>query len=110
MLDDLLPVLREGQLLVLRSTIAPGTTDFVAGYLRKHRGLEVGEQIFVAHVPERIAAGRFFEEIGTLPCIVGGVGERSGAAAEQLFAVLGAPIVQTTAVNADVKAGRDEGA
>ncbi len=101
-LDDLLPVLREGQLLVLRSTIAPRTTDFVAGYLRKHRGLEAGEQIFVAHVPERIAAGRFFEEIGTLPCIVGGVGERSGAAAEQLFTVLGAPIVQTTPVNAEL--------
>jgi len=101
-LDDLLPVLREGQLLVLRSTIAPRTTDFVAGYLRKHRGLEAGEQVFVAHVPERIAAGRFFEEIGTLPCIVGGVGASSGAAAEELFTVLGAPIVQTTPVNAEL--------
>ena len=38
-LDDLLPLLREGQLLVLRSTVAPGTTEFVAGYLEKHRGL-----------------------------------------------------------------------
>ena len=34
--------------------------------------------MFVAHAPERIAAGRFLEEIDTLPCIVGGVGERSG--------------------------------
>ena len=34
--------------------------------------------VFVAHVPERIAAGRFFEEIGSLPCIVGGVGEALG--------------------------------
>src|SRR5512144_1960155 len=40
-LDDLLPLLRAGQLLVLRSTIAPGTTDFVAGYLAKHRGFAV---------------------------------------------------------------------
>lgn len=101
-LDDLLPVLREGQLLVLRSTVAPGTTDFVAGYLKKHRGLEAGEAVFVAHVPERIAAGRFFEEIGTLPCIVGGVGERSGDAAAELFARLGAPVVQTTPVNAEL--------
>ena len=38
-LDDLLPLLRPGQLLVLRSTVAPGTTDFVAGYLEKQRGL-----------------------------------------------------------------------
>jgi UDP-N-acetyl-D-mannosaminuronic acid dehydrogenase len=101
-LDDLLPVLREEQLLVLRSTIAPGTTDFVAGYLRKHRGFEPGEDIFVAHVPERIAAGRFFEEIGTLPCIIGGVGERSGQAAEELFSGLGASVVQTTPINAEL--------
>src|SRR3954447_4812778 len=31
-LDDLLPVLREGHLLVLRSTVAPGTTEIEAGY------------------------------------------------------------------------------
>src|SRR3954447_10925753 len=101
-LDDLLPVLREGQLLVLRSTVAPGTTEFVAGYLSKHRGFSVGEDLFVAHVPERIAADRFMAEIGTLPCIVGGVGEASGERAAQLFQALGAPIVQTTPVQAEL--------
>jgi UDP-N-acetyl-D-mannosaminuronic acid dehydrogenase len=101
-LDDLLPVLRAGQLLVLRSTVAPGTTDFVAGYLEKHRGFKVGEDIFVAHVPERIAADKFLEEIGTLPCIVGGVGEASGERAARLFEHLGAPITQTTPVQAEL--------
>jgi UDP-N-acetyl-D-mannosaminuronic acid dehydrogenase len=101
-LDDLLPVLRPGHLLVLRSTIAPGTTEFVAGYIEKHLDLKVGQDVFVAHVPERIAAGRFFEEIGTLPCIVGGVGERSGEAAAALFEGLGAPIVQTSPVEAEL--------
>ena len=101
-LDDLLPVLREGQLLVLRSTVAPGTTEFVAGYLEKHRGFRVGEDVFVAHVPERIAADRFLEEIGTLPCIVGGVGEASGERAAELFAPLGAPLVQTSPVQAEL--------
>src|SRR3954464_10864343 len=101
-LDDLLPVLREGHALILRSTIAPGTTDFVAGYLEKHRGLRIGEDLFVAHVPERIAAGRFFEEIESLPCIVGGVGERSGEAAGALFSVFGAPLVQTTPIQAEL--------
>src|SRR3954469_12508314 len=101
-LDDLLPVLRTGQLLVLRSTVAPGTTEFVAGYLEKHRGFKVGEDFFVAHVPERIAADRFMAEIGTLPCIVGGVGEASGERAAELFARLGAPIVQTTPVQAEL--------
>src|SRR3954454_6068372 len=101
-LDDLLPVLTDGHALILRSTIAPGTTDFVAGYLEKHRGFAVGEDVFVAHVPERIAAGRFFEEISTLPCIVGGVGDRSGEVAGKLFEILGAPIVQTSPVQAEL--------
>jgi UDP-N-acetyl-D-mannosaminuronic acid dehydrogenase len=101
-LDDLLPVLREGHLVVLRSTVAPGTTEFVAGYLEKQRGFRVGEDIFVAHVPERIAADRFMAEIGTLPCIVGGVGEASGERAARLFEPLGAPLVQTTPVQAEL--------
>jgi UDP-N-acetyl-D-mannosaminuronic acid dehydrogenase len=62
----------------------------------------VGRDLFVAHVPERIAADRFVEEIGTLPCIVGGVGEASGERAARLFAVLGAPIVHTTPVQAEL--------
>jgi UDP-N-acetyl-D-mannosaminuronic acid dehydrogenase len=101
-LDDLLPHLREGQLLVLRSTVAPGTTEFVAGYLEKHRRFKVGDDFFVAHVPERIAADRFLEEIGTLPCIVGGVGDGSGERAARLFEALGAPIVHTSPVQAEL--------
>ena len=101
-LDDLLGVLTPGHCLILRSTIAPGTTEFVAGYLAKHRGFAIGEEVFVAHAPERIAAGRFLEEIDTLPCIVGGVGARSGEVAGELFSAFDAPIVQTTPVQAEL--------
>ncbi|MFL5844104.1 MAG: nucleotide sugar dehydrogenase [Solirubrobacteraceae bacterium] len=101
-LDELIPVLAPGQAISLRSTIAPGTTDFVAGYLAKHRGLAIDEELFVAHAPERIAAGRFFEEIDTLPCIIGGVGPESGERAAQLFSVFDAPIRQTTPAQAEL--------
>jgi UDP-N-acetyl-D-mannosaminuronic acid dehydrogenase len=101
-LDALLPVLRAGHGLVLRSTIAPGTTQFVAGYLAKHRGFTVGEDLFVAHVPERIAAGRFLEEIDSLPCIVGGLGEPSADRAEALFSTFRAPVVRTSPVQAEL--------
>jgi UDP-N-acetyl-D-mannosaminuronic acid dehydrogenase len=101
-LDDLLGVLAPGHSVILRSTVAPGTTEFVAGYLAKHRGFQIGEDVYVAHAPERIAAGRFLEEIDTLPCIIGGVGTRSGEAVGELFGVFGAPIVQTTPVQAEL--------
>jgi UDP-N-acetyl-D-mannosaminuronic acid dehydrogenase len=100
--DDLLPLLREGHAVILRSTIAPGTTEFVAGYIEKRRGLRVGEEIFVAHAPERIAAGRFLEEISTLPCIIGGVGAPSTQRTAELFDAFGAPIVRTTPVQAEL--------
>ena len=102
MIDDLLPVLREGHSLILRSTVAPGTTEWVAGYIEQRRGFRVGEDLFVAHVPERIAENHFLEEIATLPCIVGGVGEGSGAKAAELFEVFGTEIVQTTPVQAEL--------
>jgi UDP-N-acetyl-D-mannosaminuronic acid dehydrogenase len=102
-LDDLLPLLRPGHALILRSTIAPGTTEFVAGYLEKRReNLRVGEDVYVAHAPERIAAGKFLKEITTLPCIVGGVGESSTEHTAELFSVFGAPIVRTTPVQAEL--------
>jgi UDP-N-acetyl-D-mannosaminuronic acid dehydrogenase len=100
--DDLLPLLRPGHALILRSTIAPGTTEFVAGYIEKRRGLHIDDELFVAHAPERIAAGRFLEEISTLPCIVGGVGDASTARAAEVFSVFGAPIVRTTPVQAEL--------
>ena len=101
-LDDLMPHLQSGHLVVLRSTVAPGTTEFVAGYIEKGRGLRVGEEVFVAHVPERIAAARFLEEIGTLPCIVGGIGPASSERAGQLFEAFHAPIVHTSPVQAEL--------
>jgi UDP-N-acetyl-D-mannosaminuronic acid dehydrogenase len=101
-LDELLAVLQPGHSVVLRSTIAPGTTEFVAGYLAKRRGFTIGEDIFVAHAPERIAAGRFFEEIDTLPCIIGGVGAESGERVAQLFGSFDATIRQTTPAQAEL--------
>jgi UDP-N-acetyl-D-mannosaminuronic acid dehydrogenase len=101
-IDDLLPLLHEGQTIILRSTVGPGTTEWVAGYLEQRRGFTVGEDIFVAHVPERIAVNHFLEEIATLPCIIGGVGAGSGESAAGLFEVFGTEILQTTAAQAEL--------
>jgi UDP-N-acetyl-D-mannosaminuronic acid dehydrogenase len=101
-LDELLPLFREGQTIILRSTVAPGTTEWVAGYLEQRRGFSVGEDLFVAHVPERIAENHFLEEIASLPCIVGGVGAASGERAAELFALFGTEILHTTPVQAEL--------
>jgi UDP-N-acetyl-D-mannosaminuronic acid dehydrogenase len=101
-LDALLPVLKEGHALVLRSTVAPGTTEFVAGYLEQQRGFEVGKDVFVAHAPERIAENHFLEEIATLPHIVGGIDDESSDQVAQLFDLFGSGTVKTTPVQAEL--------
>ena len=88
--------------MVLRSTVAPGTTDWVAGYLEQRLGFTAGEDLFVSHVPERIAENHFLEEIASLPTIVGGVGEGSSERAASLFSVFGTEIVHTTPVQAEL--------
>jgi UDP-N-acetyl-D-mannosaminuronic acid dehydrogenase len=101
-LDGLLPVLRPGHAIMLRSTVAPGTTAFVAGYIAQRRNLRPGEDIFVVHCPERIVGGRFVEEIDTLPCIVGGTDPQSTERAAKLFGVFKAEICRTTAEQAEL--------
>jgi UDP-N-acetyl-D-mannosaminuronic acid dehydrogenase len=100
--DELLPLLRDGQSILLRSTVAPRTTEWVAGYIEQRRGFTVGEDLFVAHVPERIAENHFIEEIYSLPCIIGGVGRGSGERAASLFECFGTEISQTTPVQAEL--------
>ena len=100
--DDLMPLLRPGQTLILRSTVGPGTTDWLAGYIEQRRGFDVGSEFYVAHVPERIAVNHFLEEIVSLPCIIGGIEPHSGERAAELFSVFGAEIVQTTPVQAEL--------
>jgi UDP-N-acetyl-D-mannosaminuronic acid dehydrogenase len=73
--------LRDGQLLVLRSTVYPGVTALVektvAGY---------GRQIEVAFCPERIAEGTAMTELFELPQIVSA---RSATALERASALFG---------------------
>jgi len=94
---DLAPHLADGALVVLRSTVFPGTTEYVAQAL-KDRSCTVD----VACAPERIAEGHALEELGSLPQIIGADDERAGDRAEALFAHLGAEIIRTTSKEAEL--------
>lgn len=79
--------LTPGTLVITRSTISPGTTErIVLPTLQKLSGLTLGEDIFVAFCPERIAEGKAIEELRELPEIIGGV---DGASTEMAAAVFG---------------------
>lgn len=81
--------LREHSLVVLRSTVPAGTTDrVVAPALVRQTGFRLGENLFVAFCPERIAEGKAIKELRRLPEIVGGCEPTSGDLAAELFGLL----------------------
>jgi UDP-N-acetyl-D-mannosaminuronic acid dehydrogenase len=71
---------RDGQLLVLRSTVFPGVTGLVERMVAE-RGLDVD----VSFCPERIAEGRAMTELYALPQIVSGRSQRVRDRAAALF-------------------------
>ncbi len=77
--------LTSGDLVVLESTTYPGTTrDVVAPILAAHE-FHAGQNVHLAYSPEREDPGRKDFETATIPKLVGGLDERSGDLAEQLY-------------------------
>lgn len=71
--------LREGQLLVLKSTVPPGTTrGFVLPILQRS-GLVGGLDFGLAFTPERLAEGTAIRELRTFPIVAGGLDADSAA-------------------------------
>jgi len=85
--------LTEKTLVILKSTVSPGTTEnLVAPILKKESGLLPGRDFGLAHMPERIKEGMALYEFQTLPRIVAGIDDRSTEAAASLFSIFPAPI------------------
>ncbi len=97
MVDQLAPHLRDGALVVLRSTVYPGTTEYTRAGFR-----ERGRRVDVVACPERIAEGHALEELRTLPQIIGADDAASGDRAEALFRHLGIDMVRVSSQEAEL--------
>lgn len=91
------PHLRDGALLVLRSTVYPGTTAYVAQAVAKRE-----RRVDVTCCPERIAEGHALEELHSLPQIVGADDAAAGDRAERLFQHLTPRIIRTSTKEAEL--------
>src|SRR5258708_9527785 len=96
-LDDLLPHLKKSTMIVLRSTVFPGTTESVERRLRA-----AGVDAEVVFCPERIAEGHALEEIRSLPQLVGASSDSAFEKASLLFERLGVKVVRTTPMEAEL--------
>src|SRR5436309_10664067 len=78
--------LRRGGLVVYETTLPVGTTRHrLAPMLEEESGLAAGTGFHLAFSPERVYAGRIFEDLRRYPKIVGGVDEASTAAAVDFY-------------------------
>ncbi|MEK6543579.1 MAG: nucleotide sugar dehydrogenase [Elusimicrobiota bacterium] len=83
---SIIPVLRPGNLVILESTVGPGTMhDVLLPILRKSRHWQEGS-ILVAHCPERVLPGQILRELVANDRIIGGIDYKSALAAKEIYA------------------------
>jgi UDP-N-acetyl-D-mannosaminuronic acid dehydrogenase len=97
--------LRPGMLVVLESTITPGTTNGMARkILEEESELIAGQDFALAHAPERVMVGRLLKNIREHDRIVGGINDASTQRAVELYApvLTKGKIIKMTATAAEV--------
>lgn len=83
---SLVPHLRAGNLVVVESTVPPGTCREVVAPILEESGLRVGRDLHLAHCPERILPGDVMYEIVHNDRIIGGVTPQATRCARELYA------------------------
>ena len=95
--ERLAPDLADGQCVILRSTVFPGTTAKVRDLMAR-----LGRRVHVAFCPERVAEGKAMTELVALPQIVSGCDDRAIAMAESLFKNLAASTIRLEPLEAEL--------
>jgi UDP-N-acetyl-D-mannosaminuronic acid dehydrogenase len=96
--------LKRGTLVVVESTVAPGTTEnLVKPILEKASGLKAGKDFCLAFCYERVMVGRLIKNIVDLPRVVGGINGESIERAMELYGhVVKAKLCPTDVLTAEV--------
>jgi UDP-N-acetyl-D-mannosaminuronic acid dehydrogenase len=95
-IDAMLPRLADGQLVVLRSTVFPGTTDWLASYLAAK-----GRKLKLAFCPERVVQGYGLKELRAMPQIVSGCTPEAEQDAAKLFERITPEVVVVSPIEAE---------
>lgn len=91
---DILLHLKEGQLIMLRSTVPVGTTRNVVFPMLQ----EKCKNINLSFCPERTVEGRALEELKNLPQIIGGLNEESAKLSAKIFSQITPAVVRTSSL------------
>jgi UDP-N-acetyl-D-mannosaminuronic acid dehydrogenase len=101
--ESILPVLKKDTLVILESTVPPGTVKDVLTPILSKSGLYIGKDIYVAHCPERVLPGKILKEAINNSRIVGGLNKTSTELAAELYnAFVKGEIVTTDSTTAEM--------
>ena len=96
--EKYLPLMNKEQLIILRSTIYPGTTEIIEQKLQKH----FNTRPKLAFCPERILQGKGIEEIKNLPQIVSAVSDEAAKEASEIFSEVAPKIIRLEPIEAEL--------
>jgi len=94
--------IQRNQLIVVESTVPPGTTVNFIKPILESSGLVVEKDFYLAHVPERIAPGNSIWELLNLPRLVGGVGPKSTRIACELYRKVNTNVIPCDSLTAEI--------
>ena len=94
--ENLLPRLRQGQLMVLESTTFPGTTEEVVQPRIESLGRVIGDDYFLAFSPERVDPGNKRFTTANIPKVVGGVTAECTELAAALYSHVTSSVFRAT--------------
>jgi len=94
--DSLLPHIADDQLLILRSTVYPGTTEWLHDYLKR-----LGRRNGVAFCPERVVQGYGIKELGEMPQIVSATSPDAEKEASEIFRRIAPELVVVKPIEAE---------
>ncbi|BBM88281.1 nucleotide sugar dehydrogenase [Candidatus Uabimicrobium amorphum] len=97
LIDDYLEFFHDEQLIILRSTVYPGTSEKVKNWLHQY-----GKNVDVAFCPERIAEGYAMEELQKLPQIISSFSPQGLERCRELFSLLTDDIVCLEPIEAEL--------
>ncbi len=83
--ESIIPYLKKGNTVILESTSPVGTVNDLMIPILEKSGLKIGEELFVAHSPERVLPGRILIELVENNRIVGGINTKSAELVRDLY-------------------------
>lgn len=92
----ILPNLNHGDVVMLKSTVPPGTTMGLVKNQIESAGFKVPDDIGLVFSPERMIEGQAVRDFQTLPKIIGASDARSISIAEEILRTLGGKIIRVS--------------